>query len=647
MKLPFGIGRKNQPPLELPPEEIAPQPGGIVWAPISTPTKELFPMWERFVRIAWMSGLAIVLAGGVYVWRIREAKEAAPVVKYSQATQITADAGLTMDPSVSHNGRMLAYASDREGTGNLAIWVRVLRGGETTRLTKEPFHETGPDFSPDDTQIAYRSDRDGGGVYIAPVSGNSPPRLLAPRGWRPRFSPDGKWIAYFVLAGSSEDDAAAGLGQTFIIPATGGEPRRIPPDFRIARYPLWAADSKHFLFEGSPDGAVTDWWVASIDDAGLVRTRAFEAMSNVINIRGIPDQWHKDRVLFSAASEQTLHVWELPLSGEKWEAGIPRQITNGAGREGPPAAAQDGRLFFANTGRSVSLWRLRIDTNLVKVNSNLEAITNDDGISSLPTLSADGKKLAYVSNRSGVADLWVSDADGADDLALTRFRRVGHRPVLSEDGSRAIYPTYVSNHCSLAVADTSQRGREGFVEACLGIWDWSRDGRSLLVFDPVGPNHAIEVLSFDAKARRTLVRHSTRSVFAGAFSPDSKWIAFTSGMPSGESQVFVAPAGTAPVPESQWIPINNDPASSPAWSPDGNIIYYRSARDGFHCIWAQRLGADKRAAGQPLPVQHFHAASFGIYLLKMSEFRIAVGRDRIIVNVARHSGNLWTTQLEH
>ncbi|MEO7649477.1 MAG: hypothetical protein ABIZ80_03350, partial [Bryobacteraceae bacterium] len=484
------------------------------------------------------------------------------------------------------------------------------------------------------------------GVYIAPVSGDALPRLVAPRGWRPRFSPDGKWIAYFVMAGASEDDAAAGLGQTYVIPSAGGEPRRIQPDFPIARYPLWAPDSKHVLFEGSPDGTVTDWWVASIEGGAPVRTRAIDAMSKIVKTRGIPDQWYKDRILFSAASEQILHIWELPLSGEKWEAGVPKQLTNGVGREGPPAAAADGRLFFPNTSRSVGIWSLRMDTNLVKVIGNLEAVTHDDAIATVPAVTTDGKRLAYVSNRSGVPDLWVGDGQGGEQ-ALTRFRRIGFRPVLSEDGNRVIYPTVTANRCSLTIADTNERGREGFVEACLGVWDWSRDGKALLVFDPVGPNHAIEVLSLEASARRTAIRHSTRSVFGAAFSPDAKWIAFTSGMPSGETQVFVAPLGNTPAPESQWIPINTDPGGSPAWSLDGNTIYYRSARDGFHCIWAQRLSAARQPVGEPVPVQHFHAASFGIYLLKMSEFRIAVSRDRLILNVARHTGNLWTTQLTH
>jgi len=97
----------------------------------------------------------------------------------------------------SHDGKLVAYASDRGGAGSLAIWLRPFPSGEATRLTAESFNDSDPDFSPDDTRIVYRSERDGGGVYIAARSGTGAPRRLVAGGLRPRFSPDGKWIACY------------------------------------------------------------------------------------------------------------------------------------------------------------------------------------------------------------------------------------------------------------------------------------------------------------------------------------------------------------------------------------------------------------------------------------------------------------------
>src|ERR1051326_8013405 len=110
-------------------------------------------------------------------------------------SRLTSDPGLATDPVVYSAGRLLAFASDRSGEGNLDIWVQHLDSGSAVRITKGPEEERWPTFSPDGTRIAFHTERNGGGLEVVPVVGGEP-KHIADGGQRPRFSPDGEWITY-------------------------------------------------------------------------------------------------------------------------------------------------------------------------------------------------------------------------------------------------------------------------------------------------------------------------------------------------------------------------------------------------------------------------------------------------------------------
>ena len=76
------------------------------------------------------------------------------------------------------------------------------------------------------------------------------------------------------------------------------------------------------------------------------------------------------------------------------------------------------------------------------------------------------------------------------------------------------------------------------------------------------------------------------------FAPDGRWIAFHLALGPGRRQVFITPYRDGEfVEEGEWIRITESPGSDsrPDWSPDGSLLYFLSDRDGFSCIWAQRL----------------------------------------------------------
>ena len=614
---------------------------------------------SRRVAVALITGAVLILAAAAAGLWVRRS---APLVSDPNPggtvlMPITADAGLSLDPALSPDGRLLAYASDRSGEGNLDIWVQQVGGGEPVRVTRHAADDYEPSFSPDGTLIAFASQRQGAeaGIYVIPaLSGEE--RQLAPRGRRPRFSPDGEWIAY-----SAEQ-------KTYVVPSVGGEPKELAPGFLMSSHPAWFPDGKRLMFIGnrnSPGRYLEDWFVASID-GGSVTAMGAEAIERhglrgpygptVIGI--LPELSPAgDAVLFTATAHASANLWRMQISPDTGQlSGAPEQLTFLASEPGvslQPSVATSGGLLsiaFWNLTANVDVWSLVLDANEGTPVGPLKRLTRNAAVEQWASLSGDGRRMAYNVRKGLNWDVWIMDLESGRQTPLAVGPYADLWPKITRDGSRVAYAVEDGKTQEIRIHTLGVTVPQTVCQGCTEPWDWSSDGEHLLY--RTGIPRKIGSLSSSGTAT-VVFEHPDYSLNAPRFSPDDRWVMFAAHQgPIGDTGImFVAPfRANTPIPIEEWrvvsegIHTHNSPVG---WSPDGTLIDFMSERDGSRCLLAQRLNpATKQPVGAPFEVQPFHHPQVrSMPLWQPGSAGTALGGHTFTFSRVEASGAIWMAQV--
>ena len=612
--------------------------------------------------VAVLSTVAAVMLG------VRQWRDAAPQPpdRDPVLARVTSNTGLTTEPSFSGDGRIIAYASNRAAIGNLDIWMQQTAGGGAVQLTTDPNDDRSPDISPDGTQIAFRSERGEGGVYVIPALGGDA-RLIAPEGRAPKFSPDGRSIAYWT-GGWLAVRGVQSLRRTYIVDVTGGAAVQMATELATAGDPIWSPDGAALLVHArrhtsGPDTA-PNWWIVPVRGGPPRMTNAYEVFRAAgididdVDSQPYPQQWTPDGVLFSATTDQEVRaVWSVGLDAATGQVrGSPRKLTLGTTWDEEPAAAADGSLAFAGLARDRLILGLPLDANGGRAVAPVRVLRRDVSDTVRSTVSLDGNVLAFPRFAANAGSVWLRDVRTGRERQLAATRRTPLNPIISADGQWVAYT--VSN------ADTGGNSGPGtgFILSADGgaprqvcddceIYQWLRTNKAVVARRPA--TDSINVIDVDTRSDTVILASETgkpaprpdlvRPVGGQQFSRplvsyDERFVSFLS-----EGQAYVAPfTVSARIAREQWQPIlamTRSGERTCGWSPDSRLLYFLLERDGFRCLYAIRIDpATGRASGELFPVAHFHDASreWG-----STGFSSAVANGIFVFNQVELAGNVW------
>ncbi|HMV86345.1 MAG TPA: PDZ domain-containing protein [Blastocatellia bacterium] len=473
---------------------------------------------------------------------------------------------LMRQPTMNATHIAFAYAGD--------LWTVNREGGEASRLTTGAGREFFPRFSPDGKTVAFTGEYDGNiDLYTVPATGGVPKRVTyhpgddVLSGW----TPDGKQLLFT----SQRDAGSYRYGRLFTIPADGVNPNEVP--LPMAYDGAYSPDGTRLAYEPLPrgfnawkryrGGMATPLWIANLNDSAIEKIPRTD--SNDFNA-----MWISDKVYFLSDRSGPITLFSYDTKTKKVA-----QLIQNSGLDIKSASAAGDAIIYEQFG-SINIYDLKTGKSR-KVNVTINA----DQLALRP-------KFEKVGNRVGAAaisptgaravfeargEIISVPAEKGDARNLTNTSGVAERsPSWSPDGKWIAYFSDESGEYELHLRDQKAAGEVKKIKLEKSFYyspNWSPDSKKIAFSDK-----RLNIWYVDVE-KGTPVKVDTLSrgfSLASNWSPDSRWLTYAKPLKSWYNAVYVYSLEDA---KSHQLTDGLSDAASPVFDRSGKYLYFTASTD--------------------------------------------------------------------
>ncbi|MDQ2834213.1 MAG: winged helix-turn-helix domain-containing protein [Acidobacteriota bacterium] len=548
--------------------------------PASLKRKSAYPVW------AVIAFALAILGAAVWVYLPHPSSSDPVDVKEAPLTTLP---GSEISPSFSPDGSQIAFGWDGENNGaGYDLYVQAVGAENPLRLTHQPVPSwTSTAWSPDGRFIAMRSEQGGAAtIKLVPATGGPARPLTALHGrlfhtGLLSWSRDSKTIAYAEdFKNSLPGSVKAGL---YLLSIDTQQPRWVETHCAVPVLPKFnpKQDSLAFgCFDRMDRSSIRSLDLGSGTVSPLIEIRG--------ELRGL--DWSADgRSLFYSYTDPDggSFIWRVETAHPEHPSRLPL-----AHDAGDLTVSRSGdALAYVQASSSTNIWKLHLTPEPMAQSLLASTRTQNN-----PSISPDGSRIAFESDRGGSHEVWISDADGHNLQEITHLHSLTGTPSWSPDSKRLAFDSRAQGEANLYLYDTVG-GDTRIVNTSTrnnSLPAWSNDGRFLYYTSGQDmDNPSIWRVSAEGGKASMIVADGELP----APSPDGTHLFFRR-MHLGSINIMRARIDGS---DPQTVEIPQVAHTSLAWCPSGNGLYLLSSTAGTGRIEYLDIATGKRNVIYTLP----------------------------------------------